>query len=82
MRRIITTIILTTFVLAATVGFFVIATVAVALASGFMAEVAALGALGIILQSIVGAFAWALYVLDPFTWIELIWQWLKLLGLR
>jgi hypothetical protein len=82
MRRAIKIIILTTFVVAVIVGSFVVAGVAIALASGFFAEMAALGAFMVMLESVAAAVAWALNALDVCMWIELIWEWLKLLGLR
>jgi hypothetical protein len=82
MRRAIKIIILTTFVLAVIVGSLVIATVAVAMASGVFAEIEAICAFSNMLASVFVAVAWALNAMDVFAWIELLWQWLKLVGLR
>ena len=82
MRRAITIIILTTFVLGLIVGSIAIAGVAILTASGFFEAMDALGAFMVMVERIAVGLALLLEVLDVFKWIALAWEYLKLLGLR
>jgi hypothetical protein len=82
MRRAITIIILTTFVLGLIVGSIAIAEVAILTASGFFEAMDAPGAFIVMVERIAVAFALLLDVLDVFKWIALAWEFLKLMGLR
>jgi hypothetical protein len=85
MRRMITTVILTTLFLVAISGYLVVTTVATALAGAFVGALAEIGSaittiMAILTVPALVALAWVLSAADWPTWIEILSQVLKLLG--